>query len=64
MTVWCQLAGAWLHAKAAEDRGASLVEYVLMVSLIALVCVVAIGYFQDEVATSFSESASSIETAG
>lgn len=46
------------------DRGATLVEYVLMVGLIALVCIVAVGYFQDEVATSFSESASSIGTAG
>jgi Flp pilus assembly pilin Flp len=39
------------------------VEYALLVSLIALTCVVALGYFQKETAESFSESASAIGTA-
>ena len=47
-----------------DDRGATLVEYVLMVGLIALVCIVALGYFQEEVRESFSTSASSVAQAG
>ena len=47
-----------------EDRGATLVEYVLMVGLIALVCFVALGYFQDETRSSFSKSASAVAEAG
>jgi pilus assembly protein Flp/PilA len=34
----------WLQARFADtDRGASLVEYALLVALIAAICVVAIG---------------------
>lgn len=47
-----------------DDRGASLIEYVLMVSLIALVCIMAVGYFQEETAQSFSTSASHLDEAG
>ena len=33
----------WLQARTKTDRGASLVEYALLVALIAVVCIVAIG---------------------
>jgi pilus assembly protein Flp/PilA len=32
----------WLRARAADDRGASLVEYALLVALIAVVCIAAV----------------------
>jgi Flp pilus assembly pilin Flp len=56
--------GAWtpdarrLHG----DQGASLVEYALLISLIALVCAGALNYFQQATTRSFSESASQIES--
>jgi Flp pilus assembly pilin Flp len=46
------------------DEGASLVEYALLVSLIAVVCISAITYFQQETSNSLSRSASSIGNAG
>jgi len=33
---------AWLTAKCKSERGASLVEYALLVALIAVVCIVAV----------------------
>jgi Flp pilus assembly pilin Flp len=42
------------------DEGASLVEYALLVALIAVVCISAITYFQTETTKSLSESASAI----
>ncbi len=43
------------------DVGASLVEYALLVALIALVCVSALVYFQSQVTSSFTRSASQIQ---
>ena len=43
-----------------RDRGASLVEYALLISLIALVCVAAISFFGSQEAGSLNGSANSI----
>jgi Flp pilus assembly pilin Flp len=40
-----------------DERGASLVEYALLVALIAIVCVVAVGVLGDATSTSFSSTA-------
>jgi Flp pilus assembly pilin Flp len=45
------------------DDGVSLVEYGLLVALIALVCIGAIRSFQQNVAQSLSKSSSAIVTA-
>ncbi len=45
------------------DEGASLVEYSLLLALIAVVCVGAISYFGHNVGASMSRSGSSIITA-
>jgi Flp pilus assembly pilin Flp len=50
--------------RARDERAASLVEYVLMISMIALVCVVAISYFGSGNAGSVNSSADSIVFAG
>lgn len=42
------------------DRGASLVEYALLVALIAVVCVVAVMVFGSSTSQSFSNTASRI----
>jgi pilus assembly protein Flp/PilA len=34
---------AWIRAHTAEERGASLVEYALLLALIAVVCIVALS---------------------
>jgi len=43
-----------------DENGAALVEYALVVSLIALACVVAVSLFGSEVAAFFSNAAGSI----
>lgn len=48
---------------AAEDRGASLVEYAMLMALIAVVCIGALTYFGGESANSGSTSASCIGAA-
>ncbi len=52
---------AWLQSKTDSERGASLVEYALLVALIAVVCIAAITLLGREAATNFSEVASSIK---
>jgi Flp pilus assembly pilin Flp len=42
------------------DSGASLVEYALLVALIAVVCLASLTYFQRETAASLSKSSSAI----
>jgi pilus assembly protein Flp/PilA len=42
------------------ERGASLVEYVLLVSLIAVVCIGAISFLGQKASTRFSSVGSSI----
>ena len=43
-----------------SERGASLVEYALLVALIAVVCIVAITVLGHKVSTRFSSTASSL----
>lgn len=46
------------------DAGASFVEYALLTALIAVVCLVALQYFQQETTESLSRSSSAIVEAG
>lgn len=46
------------------DEGASLVEYTLLLALIALVCVVALSAFGDARTGSLSKSGSALASAG
>jgi len=48
--------------KRGED-GASLVEYVLLLSLIVVVCLVSVTYFGTRVSGSFSQTASTVDAA-
>gem|GEM_PF-189505 len=51
----------WLRARFADsERGASLVEYALLVALIAVVCIVAIRFLGTEANDSFSSTGSAI----
>ena len=60
LTQWDVLA-AWLRARFGDtDRGASLVEYALLVALIAVVCIVAIQILGGNASDKFSEVGSEI----
>ena len=47
-----------------NDEGASLVEYALVLALIALVCIAAMTYFGSSTALSLSRSGSLLSGAG
>lgn len=49
--VWIRVAG-YLHS---EERGASLVEYALLIALIALAAFVAVVFFGSELSTEYSD---------
>ena len=52
---------AWMQARFAQtDRGASLVEYALLVALIAVVCIAAVTMLGDNASSKFSEVGSEI----
>ena len=53
---------AWIQAHVAKtDRGASLVEYALLVALIAVVCIVAIGFLGEQASEKFDSVGSSLD---
>lgn len=51
----------WLKARFSDtERGASLVEYALLVALIAVICIIAIGFLGQEANSTFQDTGSSI----
>jgi pilus assembly protein Flp/PilA len=50
----------WLRARFDDERGASLVEYALLVALIAVVCIAAITLLGTAASSKFSTVAGSI----
>jgi pilus assembly protein Flp/PilA len=53
--------GPWLRARfGRSERGASLVEYALLVALIAVVCIVAITFIGSRASDKFSEVGSKL----
>ena len=55
----------WLRARFANtDRGASMVEYALLVALIAVVCIAAITFLGDNAKSSFDSTGNAISNAG
>lgn len=55
-----QFIKAWLAAQAKTERGASLVEYALLVALIAVVCIAAVSFIGTSANDKFSEVGTSI----
>ncbi len=55
-----EFVSAWLKARFESERGASLVEYALLVALIAVVCIGAVTFLGREAADNFSEVGNSI----
>jgi pilus assembly protein Flp/PilA len=50
----------WILARCKSERGASLVEYALLVALIAVVCIIAITFLGDEASKKFSSVGSGV----
>jgi pilus assembly protein Flp/PilA len=50
----------WLRAHVDEERGASLVEYALLVALIAIVCIAAITLLGNNASAKFDSTAQSL----
>jgi pilus assembly protein Flp/PilA len=50
----------WIQARTKTDRGASLVEYALLVALIAVVCIVAVTFLGTSAESKFDTVGSSI----
>ena len=59
LSLWSKVQ-AWLALH--EDKGASLVEYALLVVLIAIVAILAISFAGDQVSETFSEIGSELAT--
>lgn len=56
---WKLIVVPWVRARFAKtERGASLVEYALLVAFIAIVCIAAVAFFGSRVTDSFSRSGS------
>ena len=55
----------WLQAKFTNDeRGASMVEYILLVALIALAVIAAVVFLRGQVQGKFSEAGSKLSSNG
>ena len=61
---WQQFCAPYLRARFGRDeQGASLVEYALLVALIAVVCIVAIAFLARSASTRFSNVGSNVSSA-
>ena len=55
----------WLQAKFTKDeRGASMVEYILLVALIALAVIAAVVFLRGQVSSKFNEAGSKLSSNG
>ena len=58
---WQQMLAPWARARFAKnERGAALVEYALLLALIAVVCIVALQFLGGQAADKFSTVGNSI----
>ena len=61
MISYWQFCAAWLRARhSLGERGASLVEYALLVALIAVVCLVAVAFLGQSASSRFSTVGSAV----
>ena len=51
---------AWITSKVKDERAASLVEYALLVALIAVVCIAAVTFLGKAASSKFSSVGSAI----
>ena len=56
-----EFVAAWLRAKTDSERGASLVEYALLLALIAVICIVALQFLGKKASENFDSVGDSID---
>ena len=62
---WQQMVTPWIRSRFGKsERGAALVEYALLLALIAVVCIVALQFLGGSAAEKFSKVGNSIAGAG
>ena len=55
----------WLQARfTATERGASMVEYILLVALIALAVIAAVVFLRGQVSSKFNDAGSKLSSSG
>jgi pilus assembly protein Flp/PilA len=65
MGLWQHTVQPWIRARFGDhERGAALVEYALLLALIAIVCIIALQFLGKEAAEKFSDVGNSINSAG
>ncbi len=60
LSLWTRITAAWVALK--DERGASMVEYALLVVLIAIVAIVAIRFAGTEVSETFDNIATNLDS--
>jgi pilus assembly protein Flp/PilA len=62
---WQQMVIPWIRSRfGTSERGAALVEYALLLTLIAVVCIVALQFLGSSAADKFSRVGNSLAGAG
>jgi pilus assembly protein Flp/PilA len=57
-----EFVAAWLRTKTDSERGASLVEYALLLALIAVICIVALQFLGEKASENFNSVGTSIDS--
>ena len=57
---WQHVVSSFVRARVKNERGAALVEYALLLALIAVVCIIALEFLGGEAAEKFSDVGNSI----
>lgn len=60
VTYWNRICAPYIRARITNERGASLVEYALLVALIAVVCIGAVTFLGGAAKEKFSNVGTSI----
>lgn len=55
-----EFTAGWMRSRVSSERGASLVEYALLLALIAVVCIVALQFLGGKAKANFSSVGNSI----
>jgi pilus assembly protein Flp/PilA len=56
-----EFVAAWLRSKTDSERGASLVEYALLLALIAIVCIIALQFLGEQASERFNSVGDSLD---
>jgi pilus assembly protein Flp/PilA len=58
-----EFAVAWVRFSVRSDRGASLVEYALLLTFVSMVCLAAVGFMGAQLSDSFNSAGVDVQNA-